>query len=92
MVEGIHTGIRKAASADENLNAVRKAAERYGHGVLVEHLKHMMETYSWIKNDDSCREMVTDLISQLEYDQAFSSDAFEPLIVPSELQEIRSRW
>jgi hypothetical protein len=68
MSERIKTGIRKDASFNQNLAGVREACTRYGVEVVIARLKEMKALFYWVKNSPEQKEMIDNLVNQLEYD------------------------
>ena len=64
----IKTGIKKDASFDQNLKAVREACACYGVETVIDRLREMKSVFYWIKSDETWQGWIDDLINQVEFD------------------------
>ena len=64
----IKTGIKKDASYDQNLKAVREACSRYGVETVIDRLQEMKALFYWVRDSPEQKEMIDNLVYQIEFD------------------------
>ena len=63
----IKTGIKKDASYDQNLKAVREACSRYGVETVIDRLQEMKALFYWVRDPPDQKEMIDNRVYQIEF-------------------------